>query len=124
MSPIKINKEEAAKLWLGGLPDAEIAKHFNCSRDNVCKWRMKNGLPSNYTITRSKESLVNHDQITKLWFNGLKDSEIAKELKCSVVTVWMYREKNGMGSNVGIFRRDGATESHGKVEGKIDEQRN
>jgi len=36
-------------------------------------------------------------------------------LKCSTITVWEFRKKNGMGSNVGIFKWDGAKELSGKV---------
>ena len=96
---MKINKEEATKLWFRGLLDTEIAKHLNCAKITIVKWREKNSLKSNYVIN----NLVSRERITKLWENGLKDSEIAKELKCSAETVWKFREENGMGSNVGVF---------------------
>ena len=100
---MKINKEEATALYLDGLLDTEIAKQLNCAVITIVKWREKNNLLSNYVIARNKKNLVTHEHVTKLWENGLKDSEIAKELKCSAVTVWKYREENGMGSNVGVF---------------------
>ena len=115
---MKINKAVATALWNNGLLDAEIAEHFNCSRATVIIWRNRNGLLNNKTIARNKKSSISHDQITKLWENGLKDSEIAKEIKCSTITVWKFREENGMGSNVGIFDWGGAKENHGRVEGK------
>ena len=101
----KINKEEALALYNNGLLDTEIAKHFNCSEVAIRQWRKRNYLESNLAIARGKKSLINHERITKLWENGLKDSEIAKELNCSTITVWKYRAENEMGSNVGIFKR-------------------
>ena len=115
---IKIDKVEATALWLDGKLDTEIAEHFNCAKLAVSIWRNKNDLPINKRLARSKKSLVNHEHLTKLWENGLKDSEIAKELKCSTITVWQFRKENGMGSNVGLFSWDGHKESRGKVEGK------
>jgi uncharacterized protein YjcR len=115
---MKINKEEATKLYMDGLLDTEIAKRLNCSKATIQKWRQRNNLKSNYVIAMNEKNLVNHEQITKLWENGLKDSEIAKELKCAVVTVWTFRKENGMGSNVGLFTWDKEKESRGKVEGK------
>ena len=100
---MKIDKEEATKLYLDGLLDTEIAKHLNCSKTTIQQWRQRNNLKSNSVIAQNKNNLVNHERITKLWENGLKDSEIAKELKCSAISVWKFREKNGMGSNVGLF---------------------
>ena len=105
-------------LWNNGLLDPQIAKHFNCSKVAVSIWRKQNDLPSNKAIVRSERSSINHEQLTKLWFNGLKDSEIAKEMKCSTITVWNFRKENGMGSNVGLFDWGRAKESRGKVEGK------
>lgn len=100
---MKINSLEAMWLWRAGKLDTELAEHFNCAVITIAKWRKQNGLLSNYAIARNKKSSVNHVQITKLWENGLKDAEIAKELNCSTLTVWKFREENGMGSNVGIF---------------------
>jgi uncharacterized protein YjcR len=99
----KIDKEKADKLWLDGKLDTEIAEHLNCSQQTVYNWRKKNGLRNNKAIASRNKNSVRHEQLTKLWEDGLKDSEIAKELKCSTITVWKYREDNGMGSNVGIF---------------------
>ena len=110
---MKITKEEATKLWNNGLLDTEIAEQMNCSEVAIRQWRKRNYLESNLAIARGKKSLINHERITKLWENGLKDSEIAKELKCSTVIIWIFREENGMGSNVGLFRWNG-----GKVNGK------
>lgn len=107
----KIDKEEALTLWEDGLLDTEIAKHFNCSKAPVQRWRKRNYLKSNSVIARKKKNSITHDQIIKLWKNGLKDIEIAKELKCSTVTVWQFRQENDMGSNVGLFNWDGAKES-------------
>ena len=100
---MKIIKDEAVKLWNNGLLDTEIAEHFNCSEVAIKKWRKLNYLESNLAIARGKKSLINHERITKLWENGLKDSEIAKELKCSTVIIWKFRKENGMESNVGLF---------------------
>ena len=100
---MKIIKDEATKLWNNGLLDTEIAEHFNCSEVAIKKWRKRNYLKMNTVIDQSKKSLVIHGQITKLWESGLKDSEIAKELKCSTTTVWKFRTENEMGSNVGLF---------------------
>ena len=36
---MKINKEEATALYLDGLLDTEIAKHLNCSKITIVKWR-------------------------------------------------------------------------------------
>ena len=100
---MKIIKDEAVKLWNNGLFDAEIAEHLNCSEVAIRKWRKRNYLESNLAIARGKKSSVIHGQITILWESGLKDSEIAKELKCSIMTVWKFRKENGMESNVGLF---------------------
>ena len=100
---MKINKAEATALWLNGKLDTEIAKHLNCSVIAIVKWRYQSNKLSNYVINRDEKNLAIHEHITELWENGLKDSEIAKELKCSTVTVWKFREENGMGSNVGLF---------------------
>ena len=113
---MKINKEEATALWLDGKLDTEIAKHLNCSEATIQRWRQRNYLKSNSVINQNKENLAIHEHITELWENGLKDSEIAKELKCSTVTVWKFREENGMGSNVGLFNWGGHKEVSERVE--------
>ena len=104
---MKIIKDEAVKLWNNGLLDAEIAERLKCSKTTIQQWRQRNYLESNFVIARGKKSLINHERITKLWENGLKDSEIAKELKCSTIIIWKFREENGMGSNVGLFDWNG-----------------
>ena len=100
---MKIIAEEAMTLWNNGLLDTEIAEHFNCSKATIQQWRQRNYLKSNSVIARNKKSSISHAQLIKLWENGLKDSEIAKELNCATITVWKFREENGMGSNVGVF---------------------
>lgn len=100
---LKINKEEATALWNNGLLDTEIAKRLNCSKATIQQWRQRNNLKNNSVINRNEKNLVSHEHMTKLWSNGLKDSEIAKELKCSTISIWKFREENGMGSNVGLF---------------------
>ena len=100
---MKINREEANKLWSDGKFDSEIAERFNCLEKAVYEWRKRNNLLNNSVIARSKKRLVNHERMIKLWENGLIDSEIAKELKCAIITVWRFRDENGMGSNVGIL---------------------
>ena len=100
---MKIIKEEATKLWNNGLLDTEIAEQMNCSEVAIRQWRKRNYLESNLAIARGKKSLINHERITKLWENGLKDSEIAKKMNCSTITVYKYRTENEMGSNVGLF---------------------
>ena len=100
---MKITKEEATKLWNNGLLDTEIAEQMNCSEVAIRQWRKRNYLESNLAIAKGKKSSVIHGQITILWESGLKDSEIAKELKCSTITVYKFRTENEMGSNVGLF---------------------
>ena len=100
---MKIIKDEATKLWNNGLLDTEIAEHFNCSKGAMQQWRRRNYLKNNSVIAKNKKSSITHEHITKLWENGLKDSEIAKELKCSTVIIWKFRKENGMESNVGLF---------------------
>lgn len=112
---MKINKEEATALWNNGLLDTELAEHFNCAVITIKKWRDRNNLLSNNVINRNEKSSTTHDRLNKLWEDGLKDSEIAKELNCSTITVWKFREENGMGSNVGLFGWDGHKESRGRV---------
>ena len=100
---MKINKEEATKLYKNGLADSEIAKELNCAKTTIQSWRERNKLLNNSVIAQNEKNLIRHEYMTKRWEDGLKDSEIAKELKCTTITVWKFREENGMGSNVGIF---------------------
>lgn len=100
---MRINKVEVRKLWLEGLLDTEIAECLNCAEITIKRWRQQNNLKSNYAISRSEKNPISPALLTKLWENGLTDSEIAKELNCAAVTIWRFREKNGMGSNTCIF---------------------
>lgn len=47
---MKIDKEEATRLWNNGLLDTEIAEQMNCSKGAVCNWRTRNDLPNNRGI--------------------------------------------------------------------------
>ena len=51
-------------------------------------------------------SHLDKEKALQLWFNGLLDKEIGKELGCSANTIWEWRYKNDLPSNRGIFSWD------------------
>ena len=46
---------------------------------------------------------INKDKAIKLWQDGLLDTEIAKHFSCSKSAVTIWRRKNDLPSNKGIF---------------------
>ncbi len=43
------------------------------------------------------------DKAERLWFAGLMDSQIAKEIGCHASNVYKWRKKNHLPSNKGLF---------------------
>ena len=55
--------------------------------------------------------MINTTTLEALWNNGLVDREIAKKLNCSHSTVFVWRKRNGLPSNAGIFNWDNGEHS-------------
>jgi len=78
---VKIDKEEAIKLWQDGLLDTEIAKHFNCSKEAVGIWRRKNDLPSNKGIFDwGDHKTIAEGAISLKLIDKIKSAKTKKEL--------------------------------------------
>jgi hypothetical protein len=46
------------------------------------------------------------ESVIRLWNKGLLDKQIGAILGCKAKSISNYRQKNGMSSNFGIFKRD------------------
>ena len=62
--------EQARELYRLGLTDGEIAKRVGTGTQNICFWRKREGLPSNYRPKRNEDFMP-------LYRQGLSDGEIA-----------------------------------------------
>ena len=68
-------------------------RSFICRRDKKVEIQRKGG----------KRMKIIKEEATKLWNNGLLDTEIAEQMNCSKVAVCIWRRKNDLPSNRGIF---------------------
>jgi len=55
---------------------------------------------------------IDNDKATRLWESGKLDKEIAEEIGCLSNSIAVWRRKNGMDNNVGIFDWDNGTRSN------------
>ena len=60
---------------------------------------------------------IDKEEATALWNNGLVDPEIAEHFNCSKAAVSIWRKKNDLPSNKGIFDWGGHKESRERVDG-------
>lgn len=90
----ELQKEEMLKLYHEGKMDTEIAKILNVSDSAIYYWRKKKlNLKSKFNYT--KISKINNEKFEELFYKGLSDYKIAKELNMSADGVYSHRVRYG-----------------------------
>ena len=84
--------EQARELYRLGLTDGEIAKRVGTGTQNICFWRKREGLPSNYRPKRNEDFMP-------LYRQGLSDGEIAAATGKEKRTVQKWRARWGLPYN-------------------------
>lgn len=83
------------QLYLDGSRDYEMAKAIGVSRNSVCKWRRKNGLPPN-TVGKLYE-----EDFDRMYADGASDRMIADALGATRETIKYLRLRKGLPAHRG-----------------------
>lgn len=93
--PVNISIDEFKKHWEKGLSDIELAEIFDCAISTLAKYRRSFNLPAN--VKRyGKATLIDREILTSLVFEGFSNSEIAKKLKVTPLSVKNAKKRFGL----------------------------
>jgi uncharacterized protein YjcR len=95
-----INHSEVLKLYEEGKTDDEIANLTGDKKKNVQNWRYRYGLKMNIP---DKKYVIDEVKALILYMGGMSDTDMSKELGCSVESVRRWRELNSYPTNQPIF---------------------
>ena len=89
---VNINEIEFIENWKKGLSDIELASIFDCSNSYIGKYRRNLKLKANIKRV-GKKILINKDTLIELMNLGKNNSEIAKILKVTPLSVKLAKER-------------------------------
>lgn len=89
---VKMNREEAKRMYDAGLTDQVIAKALGVSKNAVGIWRRKNGLESHGKPSRDNERM-------EMYLQGLNDVEIAQAVGVTPKSIQGWRVRHGLKAN-------------------------
>lgn len=93
-------KNRLIVMYNEGKMDPEIAKELNVSKSAILYWRKKLNLPSKFEY--SKISKINNSEFEKLFYSGISDYDIAKQLNMSPEGVYSHRIRHGYNRNTDL----------------------
>lgn len=85
-------RDEARSLYDAGATDHEIAEALGISYDRANRWRRSEGLPI-HPDKKGSPMQFDWQRAEDLYRHGASDCEIARQLGCSVSSVWRWRYK-------------------------------
>lgn len=92
---VNISIDDFKKHWENGLSDIELAEIFNCACSTLSKFRRNLGLKAN-TKRHGKATLIDREILTKLVLDGFSNSEIAKKLKVTPLSIKNAKKRFGL----------------------------
>lgn len=93
------------RMYADGASDSCIARKLKCTRQNVYKWRRRNGLPAHYAWPSEERRLFNvaamrkAEELVRCHGLGMTDREMAASFGLHLTTVQSRRKRLGLKAN-------------------------
>ncbi|WP_267395275.1 MULTISPECIES: helix-turn-helix domain-containing protein [unclassified Sphingomonas] len=97
---VKSTAVERQRLYDQGLGDSEIARLQGCDKSSVREWRLRKGLPVNFSRTQTRKVTAKQYALRRAMYDaGCTDPVIAKAVGITDVNVCLWRRREGLPPN-------------------------